>query len=118
MSDFEELKRSELWIKGRELGASIVRFDSVLCKSGQELYEQTQEMLKYVISAHIESNIDQQMNLYHNAAAECRSIIDVLNNWAKDNYNSFDIVAPLIFRLNDYIDIVSIHAKKLTRRSA
>lgn len=118
MSDFEELKSSELWIKGRELGSSIVRFDSVLCHGDQELYEQTQDMLKFVISAHVEGNVQNKLNLYHNAVAECRSIIDVLNNWAKDNFNSFDIVAPIIFRLNDYIDIISIESKRVQRLSA
>ncbi len=118
MSDFEELKSSELWIKGRELGASIVRFDTVLCKNDQGLYEQTQDMLKYVIAAHIEGDAQEKLNLYHNAAAECRTIIDMLNEWAKDNYNSFDIVAPIIFKLNDYIDIVCIEAKNLQRKSA
>ena len=117
MSDFEELKRSELWIKGRELGASIVRFDTVLCKSDQELYAQTQDMLKYVIMAHIEGVAEIKLNMYYNAVAECRSIIDVLNNWAADNFNSFDIVAPLIFRLNDYIDIIKIAVKKVQRRA-
>lgn len=118
MSDFEELKKSELWIKGRELGASIVRFDTVLCKSDQELYEQTQQMLKYVISAHIENSKEMKVNYYLNAVAECRSIIDMLNNWARSNFNSFDIVAPIIYKLEDYIDIMGIRMKKLSRISA
>lgn len=118
MSDFEDLKTSELWKKGRELGASIVTFDNVLCNSEQELYDQTQDMLRYVISAHIEGDLHEKNNLYINAVAECKSIIDVLNNWAKDNYNSFDIIAPIIFKLNDYIDVISIEAKKARRLSA
>ncbi len=118
MSDFDELKISELWIKGRELGASIISFDTVLCGGDEELYEQTQQMLKYVISAYVEGGLLEKKRLFTLAVEECRGIMAFLNVWAKDNYNSFDIVAPIIFQLNDYVDIISIEIKRAERLSA
>ena len=118
MSDFDELKVTELWVNGCELATSIADFDSVLCKKGRKYYNQVHKMLRLVISAYVDGNIANKAELYFSAIDCCTELSKDLNDWAGDNFNSFDIIAPILFKIENYIDIISIEIKKSSRLSA
>lgn len=118
MSDFVELKESELWNKGCELATSIANFDSVLCKNRKIYYKQAHQMLRLVISAYIDGNQENKTDLYFDAIECCNALTCDLNEWAGNNFNSFDIIAPILFKLEEYIDIISIEIKSVARLSA